>query len=343
MASAMILLILVAVIGGIALWVKRSRTELARGERASAADDGGSPRRISLLTEAVGYIGTILVLAGAGSAIGQQWDEVSTAWRLVILVAGTLLFLGVGLVVRPSDEPAFKRLTGVTWAVSVAGFAGSVAVVNQFYETAGETAFITIALLSTGYAALLWLFHQHAIQQAVLFGGVLLSWASIVVFANPSQDIEALLIAIPLWAIGLGWAAAGWWRLLAPWFVAVPLGVLAALIAPAFIGEFNAARFSIGIGTAATIMALSVVAKFAPGLAIASVALLGYVVGAVVYYFGDAIGAPASLAITGLLILMFAAAAARWHWFSRRHPPQQQPPTEGGGPQRTPREHHRAA
>lgn len=38
-------------------------------------------------------------------------------------------------------------------------------------------------------------------------------------------------------------------------------------------------------------------------------------IGAVTYYFGGTLGVPASLAISGLLILLLAAAAARWHWF----------------------------
>lgn len=339
--SLISLLVLVAVIGGIAIWVQRSRPESGRVGAATAAGEA-PPKRISLLTEAVGYVGTILVLAGASAAIGQRWDEVSTAWRLVILGAATLLFLGIGWLIRSSAEPAFQRLTGVTWAVSVAAFAGSAAVVNQFYDTSGETAFLTITTTSTGYAAVLWWVHQHAIQQAALFTGVLLSWASIVVFANPEQNMDTPLIAVPLWAIGLTWAAGGWWRRLAPWFVAVPLGLLVALIAPAFIGEYNALRFSLGIATAATVMALGVVAKFTPGLAMASAALLGYVIGAVTYYFGDTLGVPASLTIAGLLILTLAAVATRWHWFGRTHPPAEGSPSAGDSSS-PPAEHHRAA
>ncbi len=342
MAGAMILLlVLAAIIGGLAVWVQRSRPQVQGREGTGVRDDERPPRRVSLLTEAIGYVGTILVLAGAASAIGQRWTDVTTAWRLVILGSATLVFLGLGLLIRSSTEPAFMRLTGVTWAVSVAAFAGSAAVVNQFFDTAGETAFITITVAATLYAGSLWLFHQHAIQHVILFGGVLLSWASIVVLINPDQNLHALLIAVPLWAIGLSWAAAGWWRRIAPWFVAVPLGLLAALLAPAFVGEFNAVRFSIGIATAATIMALSVIATFTPGLAMASVALLGYVVGAVVYYFGDTLGVPASLAITGLLILLLAIVATRLHWFGRKHPPAQQP-TAGSGPSVS-KARHRAA
>lgn len=63
-----------------------------------------------------------------------------------------------------------------------------------------------------------------------------------------------------------------------------------------------------------------------------SVAELGYVIGAVTYYFGDTLPVPASLASSGLLILVIAAATARWNWFARRQRPPPSPPPEDIGP-----------
>lgn len=335
-----LLLLLVVIIGGVGFWVQQSRpqTRLA-GALTTVVEP--HPVRVPLLLEAVGYVGTILVMAGVIAAIGQQWEEIGTPGRLALLSVATLVFLGIGLLIRSSAEPAFQRLTSITWAASVAAFAGTIAVINQFSDTSAKTAFVTIATTSTVYAVVLWLFHKHAIQQAVLYLGVLFSTASIISFAV--HDLVAWMIAVPLWAIGMAWAAAGWWRRLTPWFVAVPLGLLVALIAPATIDEPTGLRFALGIGTAATIMAFSVVAKFTPGLAMASVALLGYVIRAVTYYFGDTLGVPASLSISGLVILTLAAVAMRWHWFTPKQPPAIPPESPNGDTSRTPREHHHAA
>jgi hypothetical protein len=345
MAGMVLLLLLVAIIGGTALWVKQTRSQshpAAAATEAGAAGEVGEaqPKRISLLTEAVGYVGTILVLAGAVAAVGQRWVDISTTGRLTILGAATLIFLGIGVFIRSSAEPAFQRLTSVTWVVSVAAFAGSAVVVNQSYGTSPETAFLTTAAMTTVYAAVLWLVHQHAIQQAVLFAGVVASTVAIILRTVDSP--AAWMIAVPLWAIGVAWAAGGWWRRITPWFVAVPMGLLVALITPMPI-ESSAVRFGLGIGTAAAVMAFSVVAKFVPGLAMASVAMLGYVIGAVIYYFGDTLGVPASLTIAGLLILSLAAVATRWHWFSRKQPPVPPPAPSGSDTSSTPTEHHLAA
>jgi hypothetical protein len=131
------------------------------------------------------------------------------------------------------------------------------------------------------------------------------------------------MITLPLWAMGVVWASVGWLRRVDPWFVAFPLGLLVALVAPATIDQPSGLRFGLGIATATTVMAFAVVVKLTPALAMGSVAELGFVIGAVTYYFGDTLGVPASLSIAGLLILMMAAAGAHWHWFGRRPPPPQ--------------------
>jgi hypothetical protein len=313
-------LILIALIIGFVMWVRRSRTAPASDQ----VKDPGRARpsgRISLLTEAIGYIGAILVLAGGGVAIGQQWDEFGTTTRLAILGTATVAFLLIGAFTRSSTEPSFKRLTAVTWAISVGMFAGTVAVgMNQYYDVSEETAALTTATCSTAYAIVLWLLNRHAIQHAVMFGGVLVSAAAILTWAI--EEPPLWVIPTVLWAIAVAWVSLGWTRRIPPWWMAVPLGLLVALVAPAAIDN-DPARYALGMGTAAVVMGLSVLFKFPPGLALGSVAMLGYTVGVITQYLGDTIGVPAALAITGLLILVLAAVASRLLRYTRKgYPPR---------------------
>lgn len=313
------LLIIATLVGGIALWVKRSRPEAGRSGSEPAAAHGadvsaGASSRPSLLTEAIGYVGTILVLAGTSTAVGQRWKDIPNGGRLAILAGVTVAFLGIGVLARSAQRAPLRRLTGVTWAVSVAGFAGSAGVLNEIGDTSSHTAFLTIATPSAAYAAVLWSMHRHAIQHAVMFAGVLIGTASVI--ADLVDRVESWMIAVPIWAIALAWAAAGWWRRIEPWFIAVPLGLLVALIAPAGI-ETSGARFGLGLFTAAAVMSASVASDFVPGLAMAAVALLGYLIGSVTYYFGDTLGIPITLTIAGLAVLVLAAAGTRWN--STRH------------------------
>lgn len=310
--SLIVLLVVGAAVAGFAAWMRQSRPEPS----PDATVERAQPRRVSLLMEAVGYIGTILVLAGAFAFAQQHWRDLSEGGRLAVLAVATLVFLALGIVTWSSAEPALRRLAAVTWGVSVAAFAGSVGMVNILVDTSGKTSFLTIATTTAAYAVILWVLHQHGVQQAFAFGALCVAVGSIVNYVV--TDASGWMIAVPLWALGAAWAAAGWWRRISPWFVAFPLGLLLALITPASIEHPSGLRFGLGIATAAAVMALAVIARLAPVLAMGAVAGLGYVIGAVTYYFGDTLGVPASLAIAGLLILAMAAAAAHWGWFGHR-------------------------
>ena len=306
-----VLLVIGALVAGFAAWTRQNRTGLPRPTTADLP-----PRRISLLMEAVGYIGTILVLAGGFAFAQQHWTDISEGGRFAILAVGTGIFLGIGVFVRSSTEPALRRLAAVTWAVSVAVLAGALGMLNLLLDTSGKTPFLTISTPTAAYAVVLWLVSRHGVQQVVAFAASCVAVASIVNYLI--TDARSWMIALPLWTMGIGWAAAGWWRRVEPWFVAVPIGLLVALVAPATMDPPSGLRFGLGIATATTVMTFAVVVKFAPALAMGAVAELGYVIGAVTFYFGDTLGVPASLSIAGLLILVMAAAAAHWRWFTRR-------------------------
>lgn len=318
------LLVLLALGTGIVLWVRQSR-EPATTPNSGAGRQAGPPRRVSLLTEAIAYVGVVLVIAGGTAAVAQQWSDLSDGTRLTVLVIVTLVFLVLGFVTRRSAEPAFRRVSAISWMVSVAAFAGSVAVVNQLYDASDKTAFLSISATTTAYAAALWWIDKHAIQHALMFAGVLLTVSAII--TNTVQDPVAWMICIPLWVIALGWTVLGWLHRIPPWWAAVPLGVAVALIAPASI-EPPGAKYSIGIATAVAIMTAGVLLKFTPGVGAGAIGLFAYVVGAVVFYFRDTLGAPAALAIAGLLILVIAVTVARVLPFYRRKPPTQLPPAE---------------
>ncbi len=64
-----LVLLIAAVCGAFYYWL--SRRGLAAEERENAQDR----RRVSLLTETVGYIGASFVLTGSGVAVGQSWGD----------------------------------------------------------------------------------------------------------------------------------------------------------------------------------------------------------------------------------------------------------------------------
>jgi hypothetical protein len=309
MFALMPLLVIVAValiFGGFYYWARRQGM-VATGQ---AAEGKQGTRRISLLTEAFGYVGAVLILAGGIAAVSQQWHNVTGWGRVAILASAAVFFLLVGIFMRRVHEPAIQRLVDVVWFLSVAGVAGSVGFAAS--EVYGNTATVTALAVGVGitlYAAALWLARRHALQNVALFTGLIVTICSVIFTVDGSAP--SLAFALVLWGFGLAWAGLGWRRYAEPLWVTVPSGVLLALIAPSIAAAEYGWVYAIGIATAAAAMAASIPLRNTPLLALGTLAMFGYVTTVVVSYFHQSLGVPGALAITGVLILGLAAVTAR--------------------------------
>ena len=316
--------VVVLIFGGFYYWARRQGL-LTTGQAAAKQ----SSRRISLLTEAVAYIGAILILAGGIAAVGQQWHSI-TAWGHVGIFAGVaVFFLVVGLAVRRVHEPAIGRLADVVWFLSVAGVAGAVGFAAQ--EVYGNPVAVTALAVGVGitvYSAALWLLRRHALQNLALFTALIVTICGAIVTIDNSPPSPAFALA--LWVFGLVWVGLGWQRYVAPLWVTVPSGVILALIAPGLAVGEHGWVYAIGIATAAAAMAASVPLRNTPLLALGALAMFGYVTGVVVSYFQESLGVPGALAITGVLILGLAAVTARL--MRATHPPKPKQPGAAAPP-----------
>ena len=295
------------IFGGFYYWARRQGLLITTGQ---AAQGKHGTRRISLLTEAVAYVGAILILAGSIAAVSQRWHNI-TAWgRVGILAGAAVLFLLTGIIVRRVHEPAIQRLVDVVWFLSVAGLAGAIGFAA--YDVYGNTAQVTALAVGIGitvYAGALWLVRQHALQNLALFTGLIVTICAAIVTIDNSPP--SLAFALALWGFGLAWVGLGWRRYVEPLWVTVPSGVLLALIAPGLAAGEYGWIYAIGIATAAAAMAASVPLRNTPLLALGTLAMFGYVTGVVVRYFHQSLGVPGALAVTGVLILGLAAVTAR--------------------------------
>ena len=301
-----LVLIAVAVLAvvGFQTWMRRS------GPAETARHVPAREPRISLLTEAVGYVGAVLILSGVISAVGQRWQHFSDWGHVAVLATSGALFLAAGLVIRHAVEPALQRLVSVTWGLAVAGFAAAVGVgVNEVADASDEHVLLAVGATAAGVAAALWLVRRHALQLLALFVGVVLTTIGLVLVVPGEPDRAT--IALALWAVGLGWTAAAWRGYLEPVWAGLPFGVLLALVAPSIGIDAHGWMYAVAIATAAAAMALSVRLQNTPLLAFGTVACFSYVTWMVVRYFGDSLGVPATLAFTGVLVLVLALVSGR--------------------------------
>ncbi len=322
------------VFGGFYYWARKQG--LTTGQAAEGKRGG---RRISLLTEAVAYVGAILIVAGGVAAVGQRWQQI-TGWQRVGLLAGAaLLFLLAGFVVRRIREPAMQRLVGVVWFLSVAAFGGAAgfAAHDEYGGKPAVTA-LAIGVAITLYSGALWLARRQALQNFALFAGLIIAICGAIFTAD--EAAPSIAFALVLWGFGLAWAALGWRKYLQPLWVTVPSGVILFLLAPSLAVADYGWVFAIGIATAAAAMAASVPSHNTLLLALGTLAMFGYVTSAVVRYFHQSLGVPGALAITGVVILALAVVTARLLRVTRpkptepaaREPARLRRPPESGEP-----------
>ena len=297
-------LLVALVIAGFYLWARR------QGYVAAASDGSGPQSRFSLLTEAVAYVGAILVLAGGIAAVGQRWNDISHWGHVGLLAGAAALFLGAGVVLRNVTDAAIRRLVSALWFVSVGGVAAAVALAtHDVYDNSGTTTLLVTGLATTAYSAALWLLRQRALQNAALFGSLIGAVCGVI--AASFEPPTAIMFALSLWVLGLAWAVLGWLRVAEPMWASMALGLLLALLAPSFGIADHGWMFAVAIATAGVLMAASVPLHNTPLLGVATVAMFAYLTSMLVRYFQDSVGVPAALALAGLLILGLAVVSAR--------------------------------
>jgi hypothetical protein len=283
---------------------------IASHERASVGALGAPPeeRRVSLLAEALGYVGVALALAGAAAGLAQGWESIPVWGRITIPAATTGLLVLGGFFLRRQEELAFRRLMSVLWVLAVGGMAWTLAVVG--IEATGFDA-EPIALMAAGgctlLAAGLYLACRHGLQQAALLASLhALAVSALLCVAEPRRG---WWFAATIWALGAAWAVLGWRRLLAPEWLAIAFGCAGMVIGPAFgLNEYEW-LLAPALLTTASLVAVSVPTRQTPLLALGMVGAFGYITWAVLHYFSDSLGPPLALVIVGAVFLVLAVLA----------------------------------
>lgn len=299
-----VVLLVATACGGFYYWL--SRRSLAAEQRSNRQN----LRSVSLMTESVAYFGATLVLAGGGVAVGQAWGDF-TDWGHVGIFAGTaLFFLVIGLAVLNVSEPAIQRMIGMVWFVSTAsaGAAAGIAAAAVF-GAHGPVTTLVIGLTITVYSAALWLIHGREPQMVTLFTGVTITVCAVIITIAGGAG-PRLAIALGLWALGIGWLIVGW-QYPQPLWSTVPLATVIALIGPSLAVWSHGWVFVIGIATAAAAMAASVRVRSTTLLVAGTLTLFGYASAAVVRYYHQSLGLPATLTVCGVLLLVLAVIMAR--------------------------------
>lgn len=294
-------------------WVRAQliTQEQADGIRAFEAQrHPPAERRVSLAAEAIGYLGAVLITAAFVVLVANNWEDLRVGGRLAIAAAAALSFAGVAASVRRSAEPALVRLRSVSLFLSAGGaafFAGLLG--GDALEWGGDRVLLFVGAASTAYAGLLWKAVRLELQQLAVFGGVVATAMGAVAVTGAER---AAPFAAVLFAVGAGWLALSRWPAFAPRFVAEVLGSASAAFATMVLsGDLRGAGLITGLVVTGGLVALSISWRAPIVLAVGVIGLFIVTPQVVLYFLGDAIGVPAALFASGVVVIVVALSLPR--------------------------------
>lgn len=299
-------------------------TSIAEHERTRppaqpSADAGVRPEarrarraRRGTLAEAVGYVGAALALAAIGLLVSDVWPELAVGGQLALVGLLTVIAVGAGSAVHGQPAAAMQRLTGVLWAAAGLGAAWFAGIVAVDVLGAGPAATgASVGLVATLVAVPLLLRCPALPLHLVTLAGMVTTATSALAMSALQPDVfwHGMLVS----AIGGAWLLLGRGGWLAPGSTPEVLGGLLALIGAQVgsFGDLRGAALTLGVLIAAGLVALAVAREASAHLIVAALGLFVLVPELVFEVFGDAIGAPATLLVVGLLLVLLAVGLGR--------------------------------
>lgn len=267
------------------------------------------PPRVSLIVEAIGFLGGTLAAIAGIVATSRFWDHFATPTRLALVGGVVALLVAAGALVRRGDQPALDHLASFLWLVATgaSAFWGGLLAVDVLDWTGPDVALV-VGLTALALAATLWFRRPAPLQHLATFAAMALTVGSI---AGQVEHVGAVDVGITLWAFGLTWATLGWLRVVKPVPIAYALGAavtiggMLAVASESNWGEALAVVTALGL-LAASVPARSIVLLWA---GVAGVFLS--VPRTIFEHLGDSAGAPAALFLVGAALIAVAIVASR--------------------------------
>lgn len=223
----------------------------------------------SLVTEALAYVGGVIVVAALSWVTADYWSSMTAVARLTLVGSVAVLLFGAGLAVPARLGDIAVRLRSVLWLLSTGAFAGFMALLaTEQFDWSEEDVALFVSVGALAYAALLWWRHVELLQQvAVLIAIIGAATALTVQLPNGPDSLPGVAVC----GVGLAWLALSWGELLPHPKVGMVLGAVSALF-----GAMTTVNYDWGNVLAMAVLVLVVVsAVLVRSLPLLAVSALG--------------------------------------------------------------------
>jgi hypothetical protein len=283
--------------------------EAARPVRTHPARPAGP----SLVVEALGYLGGVIMIVGAGILVSLYWGDLPVAGRLALLAATAVVLVGAGFGVPERLGEAAGRLRSVVWAAGVVATGAFLVVFcGDVLDRYDEQQLWILGGGAGAVAAVLWWLHRTWLQQLALLVPLLLLVAGVALDVATDDAWAGAWV----WAAGLVWTVAAWRGVLEPRVTGVAFGVVGAVFGTLTMG--NDLGLALGLATAVATVALALEERDLTWLGVAALVLLYTTPRAAGQWFPGRLSAALTFLVTGALLVGAAVWVARHR---REEPP----------------------
>ncbi|MFC5730864.1 MULTISPECIES: DUF2157 domain-containing protein [Nocardioides] len=295
-------------------WVSEGIITEAQARRIEAHESrsghpAGDPARPSLLPEALGYLGGVVVLVAAALLAGQLWADLTLVSRLLLVGTAAAALLTAGAAVPKRAGQAGRRLRGVLWAGAVLAWAGFLGVVAADGWAMSENHAALVTTLGAAVPAIvLWLRSPTLAQHLVAILTVAAAAATTVV----QVDDTGRLPGLGVWAVGIVWLVLSWGQVIRPARAGMALGLTAAVLG-GWLSMSTDAGSGLALLTATGAIAVGLLLRDLLLVAIGALGLLLALPTAVARWFDGSVAAPLALLGAGVLLIVGALSIARGH------------------------------
>lgn len=292
-----------------------SRFETARPaaeEPSSDRPETAASDRRSLGAEAVGYVGAALAIGAIAVLLGDVWDQLLVAGRVALVALLTVLLAAGGVALRGDDRPPLQRLTSALFSGGVLGVGWCALILGEdVLRLRSEDVALMVGVAATAAAWPAYVTRRRALPQLTLLVAILATIGAL--FSRSPIPPEPFWGGLIIWAVGIAWLLLGVGRWIPPPRVAEIAGGIVGLLAIQVASFDDARRLALALAllTAGGLVMLAITSDRAHHLAVGAVALFVFVPQLVFELFGDAIGAPATLLVVGLLLVLLAVGLGR--------------------------------
>ena len=307
--------------GRLETWIRAGVISAEQAERIRAleapvpgpADPAPGPSRRALVTEVVGYVGAAFALGAVALLVAEFWSDLAAWARVALAALMAVLALGAGALLHGRSDGAVRRLVGVLWSLGVVAVAWVVGIVaadvasldERWLPTTvgGAAALVALVLLAVG---------RHVLVQLASFVALGSTAAGTLVALAPLEP-GALAFGTLILGGSAAWGLAGAGGWLGPRISAEATGAVFALIGAQVLtaSAWPRTALAIGIAVAVALVALSLPGARVHLLAIGAFGLFVSVPRLVLELFADTLGAPATLLLIGLVLILIAVGLGR--------------------------------